>query len=149
MTAADSTKPLDPGAALYLRFAELFNAKAYEQLDEVMVEDFVDHHPGLVDVTSLDVYRKNLAAVIEALEMKAYPEEVVAAGDQVFTRIRLTGRHVGTFLGVAPSGNEVEWYTHELWKVRDGRFVERWAVDDLLSLLVQMGVPMPGWDGPQ
>lgn len=132
---------------LYRRFADAFNARAYDQLDEVMVADFVDHHPGLVDVRSLAEYKKNLAAVIEALEMKAIPEEVVGTGDQVFTRIRLTGRHVGAFLGVAPTGNDLDWYTHELWRVEGGRFVERWAVDDLVSVLGQMGVPLPMWGG--
>ncbi|MFC0547843.1 ester cyclase [Kutzneria chonburiensis] len=130
---------------LYLKFADIFNRRDYDQLDEVMVADFVDHHPGLVDVTSLEVYRKNLAGVIDALEMVATPEDVVGAGDQVFTRILLTGKHVGDFLGQAPTGNELRWYTHELWRVEDGRFVERWAVDDLLTLVGQLGVPLPSW----
>jgi len=60
-----------------MRFCDAFNDRAYDQLDQVMVENFVDYHPGLVDVTSLAAYKKNLAAVIDALEMKATPEEVV------------------------------------------------------------------------
>lgn len=131
--------------ALYMRFADAFNERAYDRLDEVMVEDFVDHHPGLVDVTSLAVYKRNLAAVIDALEMRATPEDVAASGDRVYTRIRLTGRHVGRFLGLEPTGNEVVWYTHEIWRVRDGMFTERWAVDDLLSLVAQLGMRVPGW----
>lgn len=130
---------------LYRRFADAFNSRDYDQLDEVMVPDFVDHHPGLVDVTSLAVYKSNVAAVIDALEMRAVPEEIVGVGDKVFTRIRLTGRHIGAFLGVAATGNPVEWYTHELWRVENGKFVERWAVDDLVSLLGQIGVPLPQW----
>jgi len=131
---------------LYLRFADAFNNRDYDLLDDVMVSDFIDHHPGLVDVTSLAVYKKNLAAVIDALEMIATPEEIVAAGDKVFTRIKLTGRHVGKFLGLAPTGKQLLWYTHESWRVADGKFVERWAVDDLLSLVGQLGAPVPGWD---
>lgn len=130
---------------MYIRFADAFNERAYDQLGEVMAEDFLDHHPGLVDVTGLAEYTKNLAGVIEALEMRAVPEQVVAVDDKVFTRILLSGRHVGSFLGVEPTGNEVSWYTHELWRVADGRFVERWAVDDLATLFGQIGVAMPGW----
>jgi len=113
-----------------------------------MVPDFVDHHPGLVDVTNLATYSGNVKAVIDALEMRVTAEQVVASGDLVFTRIRLTGQHTGTFLGVPATGNAVDWYTHELWRVADGRFVERWAVDDLLTLVGQLGVPMPTWDAP-
>ncbi|GII87741.1 hypothetical protein Ssi03_57310 [Sphaerisporangium siamense] len=130
---------------LYQRFAQLFNARELDGLGEVMTEDFIDHHPGLVDVAGLSIYQANLGAVIEALQMVAHPEEVVSAGDRVFTRIRLTGRHVGPFLGVAPTGNALEWYTHELWRVEDGRFAERWAVDDLVTLFRQIDVPLPTW----
>jgi predicted ester cyclase len=130
---------------LYLRFAEIFNARDFDHFNEVMAVDFVDHHPGLVDVTGLATYRMNLAAVMDMLEMHADPEEVVGSEERVFTRIRLSGRHVGDFLGVPATGNPIEWYTHELWRVADGRFVERWAVDDLLTLLGQMGVELPTW----
>jgi predicted ester cyclase len=140
---------LDDNAQRYLRFSEAFNNRNYDQLDQFMTVDFIDHHPGLVDVTSLAVYRKNLASIIDALEMKAIPEDVVATADKVFTRIKLTGKHVGAFLGIPPTGNSVAWYTHELWRVENGKFVERWAVDDLLSLLGQMGVPLPSWQGPE
>jgi predicted ester cyclase len=134
---------------LYLRFAEAFNNRNYDELDEVMASDFTDHHPGLVDVTSLDVYKRNLAAVINALKMKAHPEEVVAADDKVFTRIKLTGKHVGRFLGIPPTGNEVTWYTNELWRIANGKMVERWAVDDLYSLVSQLGVSLPTWENPE
>jgi predicted ester cyclase len=113
--------------------------------DEVMDERFVDHHPGLVDVASLEVYKRNLAFGIEALEMKAEPAEVIAAGDKVFTRSKLTGRHVGMFFGIPPTGNQLTWYTNERWRVEQGKMKERWAVDDLVSLFSQMGVPMPTW----
>ncbi len=135
------------GERLYLQFADILNRRDYDQLDQVMVQNFIDHHPGLVDVTSLADYRKNVAAVTEALDMTVTAEDVVAAQDKVFTRIKLSGRHVGNFLGVAPTGNQVEWYTHELWRVDNGMFVERWAVDDLVTLIGQMGVPLPLWSG--
>lgn len=137
------------GVALYMRFADYFNKREYDKLDEVMTQDFLDHHPGLVDVTSLDIYKRNLKAVIDATEMIAHPEEVVQADDKVFTRIKLTGRHVGRFLGIDPTGNEVEWYTNELWRVEDGKMVERWAVDDLFGLVAQMGVELPAWEDPE
>ncbi|HJP80040.1 MAG TPA: ester cyclase [Pseudonocardiaceae bacterium] len=134
--------------ALYLKFADIVNAREYDRLEEVMVPGFVDHHPGLVDVTDLDTYRANLTSLIGALGMVVTAEQVVAAGDKVFTRIRLTGKHTGTFLGVPASGNQLDWYTHELWRIENGRFVERWAVDDLLTLVGQLGVAMPTWGAP-
>ena len=139
----------DDGVKIYGRFAELFNLRDYEGLSDVMADDFIDHHPGLVDVNGLGVYRRNLSAVIDATEMIAHPEEVVQAGDRVFTRVELTGRHVGRFLGIEPTGNRVSWYTHELWRLADGKLAERWAVDDLFGLVAQMGVALPTWEAPE
>jgi predicted ester cyclase len=141
------TTVISANERLYGRFADAFNRREYDRLDAVMAPDFRDHHPGLVDVTSLDVYKQNLAGVIDALQMRADPEVVTGVDDLVFTRIRLSGRHVGTFFGVPATDNLVEWYTHELWRAADGRFVERWAVDDLAALLSQIGVTMPSWGG--
>jgi predicted ester cyclase len=136
-------------AGLYRRFADIFNARDYDSLGEVLAEDFTDHHPGLVDVTGLALYRRNLSAVIEALEMRAEVELLLVSGDMLSTRTRLTGRHVGPFLGLEPTGAGLDWYTHEIWRT-DGRlFVERWAVDDLMSLLGQTGYPLPAWTDPE
>lgn len=136
-------------AELYRRFADIFNSRDYDALDEVMTQDFIDHHPGMVDVTELSVYKRNLKAVIEATEMIAHIEDIIEVGDKVFTRIKLTGKHVGTFLGVPASGSDLEWYTHELWRAADGKMVERWAVDDLLTVVQQMGVSLPMWQDPE
>ena len=140
-----------PHAKLYLRFAEIFNARDYDRLGEVLTVDFTDHHPGLVDVTSRETYTRNLAAVIAALDMRAEPEQILVTDDTVSTRIRLTGKHVGPFLGLEPTGADLDWYTHEIWRVgaEADRFVERWAVDDLISLLAQTGFPLPTWSDPQ
>lgn len=138
-----------PSAKLYLRFADIFNARDYDRLGEVLAADFTDHHPGLVDVTSLEIYRRNLAAVVAALDMRAEPEQVLVTEDMVSTRIRLTGRHVGPFLGLEPTGADLDWYTHEIWRLEGDRFVERWAVDDLTGLLGQTGFPLPTWSDPR
>jgi predicted ester cyclase len=88
-------------------------------------------------------YLSDLAA--RWAEWRTEPEEVIAAGDKVFTRSKLTGRHVGRFFGIPPTGNQLTWYTNERWRVEQGKMKERWAVDDLVSLFSQMGVPMPTW----
>lgn len=136
------------GVALYQQFLNAFNERDLDAMDAIMVVDFTDHHPGLVDVTSLDVYKRNLQFVFETLEMRGDAEEVAPFGDRVFTRIRLSGRHVGPFFGLEPTGRSVTWYTHEIWRHVAGRFVERWAVDDLFSLMAQLGVSLPQWQDP-
>lgn len=67
----------------------------------------------------------------------------VAEGDKVVTRWSARGRHTGTIEEmphVVPTGNEVEVTGVHIHRIKDGKIVEVWAVDDLLGLMQQMGV---------
>jgi predicted ester cyclase len=45
--------------------------------------------------------------------------------------------------GIAPTGKRVEWHATAFRRVVDGRVVEGWGTDDWLSVLEQLGVPIP------
>jgi predicted ester cyclase len=61
-------------------------------------------------------------------------EDVIIAGESVVGRYNYRGRHAGTLLGVPPSGAEVTMRSIDIWRVRDGLFVEHW--DELSTLEV-------------
>jgi predicted ester cyclase len=63
----------------------------------------------------------------------------VWAGDLVATHTMFRGRHTGPWLGVLPSGNQVEFRVRELLRYRGGRWAEHWAVADVLGLQRQVG----------
>ncbi len=67
----------------------------------------------------------------------------IGEGDKVVTRWSARGRHTGTtddMPHVVPTGNEVEVTGVHIHRLRDGKIVEVWAVDDLLGLMQQIGV---------
>lgn len=67
----------------------------------------------------------------------------IAEGDKVVTRWSARGRHTGMteeMPHVVPTGNEVEVTGVHIHRIKDGKIVEVWAVDDLLGLMQQMGV---------
>jgi predicted ester cyclase len=61
------------------------------------------------------------------------------AGELVATHKVFRGRHTGTWLGVPPSGNQVELRVMDLVSHHDGQWAEQWAVADAVSLLRQTG----------
>jgi predicted ester cyclase len=123
---------------------KVVNDRDYALLERIMAPDFLDHHPGIGDdVTSRDTYLQTLQYVHETLDMSAKVDVSFTAGDRVVTRVTLSGRHVGPFLGIAPTGRQVEWVTMEVYRVEDEQIRERWAVDDLLGLVAQLGVEVP------
>jgi len=131
------TTAQQPNSKLYRRFLDAFNASDYREIAEVIAPAFEDHHQGF-DISGLDSYRSALRNAHETLQIQGELKDILEVGDKVVTRVRLTGKHVGTVLGIAPTGRDVEWETTEIWRVAEGRLAERWATDDLLGLREQL-----------
>jgi predicted ester cyclase len=65
---------------------------------------------------------------------------VLADGDMVCVHTTHHARHVGTLMGVEPTGRTVAYdYAHFL-RYRDGKAVEHWSVRDDMTLMRQLGV---------
>ena len=67
-------------------------------------------------------------------------EEVIAEGAKVATRGTWHGTHQGDFMGLDPTGTQVEVTYTDIWWTDNGKVVERWVQSDLLGLLGQLGV---------
>jgi predicted ester cyclase len=122
---------------LYREFLQALNTADYNQLDRVIDVSFQDHHPGF-DINSLDSYKAALQIAYESLHIKGELENIIAVDDKVVTQVKLTGKHVGRILDIPPTGKEVSWSTIEIWRIENGKFVERWAQDDLHGLIKQL-----------
>jgi predicted ester cyclase len=127
---------------LYLRFLKAMNSLDYDELERIFDVSFVDHHPGF-DLNSFADYKNALKAAHQALKIQATLDEIMALGNKVITRATLTGKHIELFFGIPPTGEEISWTTTEIWRIDRGQFVERWAQDDLLGLVRQLGTPLP------
>jgi predicted ester cyclase len=71
--------------------------------------------------------------------------EVLELGDKLAVRLVIRGRHEGEFMGIPPTGNDMQLAITTILTMRDGKCVERWSTADMLGLLIQLGaVPPPG-----
>jgi predicted ester cyclase len=69
---------------------------------------------------------------------------LVAEGDYVVERFTASGTHRGEFMGAAPTNRTVAMPGINIFRLRDGKIVERWGNLDVLGFLVQLGViPAP------
>jgi predicted ester cyclase len=72
-------------------------------------------------------------------------EEMIAEGDKVAERLTVRGTHEGEFMGVPPTGKQVEFPGMGVLRIREGKIVEFRAMPDMLGVLHQIGaVPEPG-----
>jgi predicted ester cyclase len=109
-------------------------------LYELVAEDFVDHSalpgmpPGREGVKALfDSFHAAFAG------FAARVHDQVAEQDRVVTRKSFHGRHVGDFMGNAPTGRDVRIDVIDIVRLKDGQIVEHWNVVDQLGLMRQLG----------
>jgi predicted ester cyclase len=85
------------------------------------------------------------AAIFRAFERPQLEfHEALWDGDACALRFTMTGRHVGDFMGVAPTGTDIALPGITVLHFDGGRVVERFSQADMLGLLMQIGaVPAP------
>jgi len=85
-----------------------------------------------------------LAGLVIAFRL-AFPDlrigacEQLESGESVVTRVRISGTHLGEFLGMAATGESVDVEGCIISEFRDDRLVREWEILDQLTLLQQLG----------
>ncbi len=120
-----------------------------EQVQEKGCLDLIDAlvHPGFHSHTvepgqreDRQGVRETTAAVHEAFsDLRIEILDCVGDGDLVATHKVIRARRTGTWYGVPPLGNPVEFRVVDLVRYRDGQLFEHWAVADAVTLLRQSG----------
>jgi predicted ester cyclase len=115
-------------------------------------EELWNHTGNLDAAEELFVTEQAEAARQEAAEFRqGFPdvvsiiEDLIAEGDKVAARWRARATHRGEYVGVPPTGREVEFTGISVYRIEGNRIAESWTVEDELGLMRQIGaVPEPG-----
>jgi len=137
----------DKNKALVSRIPlEAFNQGKLEVIDEVIADNSIDHGelpPGM------PAGKEGVKAFVKVLrsafpDLKITIDLQVAEGDLVVQRATTTGTMKGAFAGMPPSGKKATWESIHITRVKDGKIVEHWQVQDQLGMLQQLGfIPTP------
>lgn len=130
-------------------FEEVYNKGNLDLIDTIFSPDYrglpagghTAHGPGSV--------RHTVTTMRHAFpDIHFTVEDIVAEGDNVVIHMTFRGTHRGAFLGIPPTGRQVEVEGAELARLAGGQIVEAgWQLHDMLGLLRQLGVIMPGHHG--
>jgi predicted ester cyclase len=73
-------------------------------------------------------------------DRKVTIEEVVAEGDKVVVRTRITGTNQGGFplMNAPANGNPVDFRSVAIYTLRDGKIVSSWGLNDAMTLMMQL-----------
>lgn len=133
--------------ALIERFYAEIDAGNIDAMDELVAEDYLDHHPpfpGLPD--GREGLKQAFRIFLQATPGRHEIEDQICEGDKVVTRLTAYGRHEGELPGPLPAtGAELRETAVAIHRIEGGRIVEHWSDRDDLGLMQQLGViQMPG-----
>ncbi len=121
-----------------------FNNRELSILPDVLHPDFVNHQ----EVFPLEAKRG--PAVFEELYSKffeAFPDiradyhNIIAEGDLVMARDTISGTNEGALpIGAPATGKRVKFQVFHLYRVQDGKLIERWGLTDDMAMLKQLGL---------
>jgi len=111
-------------------------------VDEAVTSEYVLHTPGTPEPIQgpeeLKQYKRTLRAGFPDLSVSI--EDRVVGDKAVVDRYRMHGTHDGEFMGIAPTGEEVEFTGIIIHYLNDGAIVENVAEFNVLDLIQQLGV---------
>lgn len=129
----------EANAALVRESFEAFNAGDTEKLLASMAPDFVMHLAEFPAPLGREAWQEGFEMMRRAFpDLEARVEDVFAADDKVAVRITFRGTHRGEFQGISPTGREVHYVSHEIYRVADGLFAEEWVCSDNATLFRQL-----------
>ena len=129
-------------------FEEVINEGKFDTAKELIGPGYVNYSfPGVPP--GPEGFMGVIGAFLAAFpDMKVTVQEVIADGDRVSTRGRMTGTHKGDFQGIPATGKSVDIGYIDVWRAEDGKLVENWVEMDRMGMMQQLGViPSPDQAG--
>jgi steroid delta-isomerase-like uncharacterized protein len=134
----------DPTAnkALVAEFIDaLFTRGEPAAVDRYLAPGFVNHDPFPGFTPDREGLRQTALVFRQAFpDWHSRLEVLIAEGDLVAERFTARGTHQGELLGVPPTGHQVTLAGINIFRVQDGKLLERWGRTDDLGLLQQLGI---------
>jgi steroid delta-isomerase-like uncharacterized protein len=107
--------------------------------DAVVSPRFVSHD-WPEGASGPQAFRDYYSAIRSAVPDARYVvDDLIAEGDRVVVRWRLLGTHQGAFRGIAPTGRAITLKGVAVYRLEDGKLMERWVVSDLYGMLDEIG----------
>ncbi len=120
------------------RWIELWNTAGPDGVSEVFAEDFQDAQLAgrLGGPVTLEHFKASLEALVNAMGHAQFEvHEMVSEGDTVVVRWTVHGVHRDTLWGMPPTDKTFAIEGVNIFKIRDGRIVERSSFMDPAAVL--------------
>jgi steroid delta-isomerase-like uncharacterized protein len=121
---------------------EFFRTGDADLVDSVLADNVVQHLSEMPpEAQSLEGFKQLLPTLRQAFPDTLFDVvDVVAEGDKVALRLIWNATHQGELFGIPPTGHRATVTETHVFRIADGKVVERWGEWDALGMMQQLGV---------
>jgi len=117
-------------------------------LDELLADDYVDHNP-IPGVAGDKASAAQIVTMImgDTTDVAMDVQQVIGEGDFVAAHWKMDWTQQGMFMGMVPAdGKRLSIEGHDFYRLSGGKIAEIWHVEDMMSVMGQLGMlpPPPG-----
>lgn len=129
-----------PAVELLRRSFETFNTGDVDACVQLLTPDFIMNMAGAPEpLVGRDAWKQNFAIFREAFpDVTITIDDIFGSDDKVAVRLTFRGTHRGPFLGIQPTGREIEFGSLELYRVEGDLIAEEWVSPDIAALMRQI-----------
>lgn len=140
------TSATEPEERMKRIVREIWNVGNLNTADELVSDEYVMRNPTLDLDAEGPEGLKNVVRTFRSSfpDLDVTIDDLVTQDDTVALRYTIEGTHQGDFLGIPPTGTEIEAHAMTMVRFEGGRAVEEWVLYDVLGMMQQFGIaPAP------
>lgn len=120
---------------------DLFTKGELDAVERYLSPSFVNHDPPFPGAPEGPEGMRLAAAMFRSAlpDWHSDVDQLIAEDDVVVERFTASGTHCAELMGVAATGNRITLRGINIFRIKDGRIVERWGQLDHAGLLRQLG----------
>ena len=126
----------DPRRVLYQSYIDYCNAHDFQGMEKFYTSPTININDEPWEATKVTAQFKPL--------VEGFPDwhweirHFGIDGDYLALHFKVTGTHLGTFQGIAPTGRRVSTTQFTLYHLVDGRYADVWDLTDIESVIKQI-----------
>ena len=126
--------------ALAKKQIDALNARDLDQYLSRIDDSYVGQSEITPPVHGPAGVRESVGMLLNALpDLRIEIQEILASGDTVVTRFRVTGTHKGNLAGIAATGKTITFDACNVTEIKGGKVVRSRVYGDNLTLFQQIG----------
>ncbi len=123
---------------------EVWNERKLEVANDIIAPDCITHQlrSGPTPVTAPrgpEILKHHITEWLAGFpDMRFTIEHIIAEGNLVMMQCVGRGKHMGSWLGIPPTGKAITIQTEIIQRIADGRIAEDWVLTDFLGVFQQL-----------